>query len=42
MTKEVYTQHITELIQQCQDTDLLDLIYKMLLQETSDQAPEVV
>lgn len=31
MTKEAYIQMIKELIQECNDTDLLDLIYKMLL-----------
>ena len=38
MTKEVYLAQITELLQQCTDADLLDLIYKILLQEASYQA----
>lgn len=41
MTKETYMQHITELLQQCTDTDLLDLIYKILLQESSNQTAEI-
>lgn len=31
MTKEAYIQMIKELLRECNDTDLLDLIYKMLL-----------
>ncbi len=41
MTKENYITQITELLQQCGDIDLLDLLYKMLLQEASNQAAEV-
>lgn len=38
MTKEAYITQIAELLQQCTDTDLLDLVYKILLQEASYQA----
>jgi hypothetical protein len=41
MTKEAYIQAITDLLQKCSDPDLLDLIYKLLLQETGHQAAEV-
>lgn len=41
MTKETYRQHITELLRNCDDADLLDLIYKILLQEASHQAAQV-
>lgn len=41
MNKEAYIKHITEMIQNCKDADLLDLIYKILLQETGHQAAEV-
>ena len=33
MTREAYTQAITDLLQKCSDPDLLDLIYKLLLAE---------
>lgn len=42
MNKAHYIDLITELMQQCRDTDLLDLIYKLLLNEAGDQAAEVV
>jgi hypothetical protein len=38
MTKEAYITQIAELLQQCTDTDLLDLVYKILFQEASYQA----
>lgn len=41
MTRENYIIQITELLQQCGDVDLLDLIYKILLQEASNQAAQV-
>lgn len=41
MTRENYITQIVELLQQCSDADLLDLIYKILLQEASNQAAEV-
>lgn len=41
MTKEAYIQAIVDLLQKCSDPDLLDLIYKILLQETGHQAVEV-
>lgn len=41
MNKEAYIEQITEMIQNCKDTDLLDLIYKILLQEAGHQAAEV-
>ena len=41
MTEDAYTQAITDLLQKCSDPDLLDLIYKILLQETGHQAAEV-
>lgn len=41
MTKEAYLTQIAELLQQCTDTDLLDLIYKILLQESCNQTAEV-
>ena len=41
MTKEAYITQIAELLQQCTDTDLLDLIYKILLQESSNQTAEI-
>lgn len=42
MTKDTYISQIIELLRQCEDTDLLDLIYKILLQESSNQAAQVV
>lgn len=30
---DVLKTHIIELVQECKDTDLLDLIYKLLLSE---------
>ena len=33
--KKAYVDHITELLQQCNDIDLLDLIYRLLLTESS-------
>ena len=33
--KDFYIQQITELLQQCGDLDLLDLIYSLLAQEAS-------
>ncbi len=41
MTKEAYIQMIKEMLPDCRDTDLLDLIYKLLLQETGHEACEV-
>lgn len=41
MTNQLYIEHINELLQKCTDPDLLDLIYKILLQETSQQACNV-
>lgn len=41
MNREAYILQIVELIQQCADTDLLDLIYKILLQESCNQTAEV-
>ena len=41
MNKEAYIPQIIELIQQCTDADLLDLIYKILLQESSNQTAEI-
>lgn len=41
MTRENYIIQITELLQQYGDVDLLDLIYKLLLQEASNQAAQV-
>ena len=31
--KDFYTQQISELLQQCRDLDLLELIYSLLAQE---------
>ena len=42
MSKELYIEQITELLQQCEDTDLLDLVHKLFLQESSNQAAQVV
>lgn len=42
MSKELYIELITELLQQCEDTDLLDLIFNLFLQESSNQAAQVV
>jgi hypothetical protein len=33
MTRDAYTQAITDLLHKCSDPDLLDLIYKLLLAE---------
>ena len=41
MNREAYIQLINELLQQCADTDLLDLVYKILLQESSNQTAEI-
>ncbi len=41
MNKEAYIHQITEMLPDCMDTDLLDLIYKLLLQETGHEACEV-
>ena len=42
MTTSHYIPLITELLHQCSDQDLLDLIYKLLLNETGNQSAEVV
>lgn len=42
MNKEVYIKQITELLRQCEDTALLDLVLKLFLQESSNQAAQVV
>ena len=42
MTNQLYIEQINDLLQKCNDTDLLDLIYKILLQETSHQACDMV
>lgn len=41
MNKEAYIQQITEMIQDCKDADVLDLIYKILLHEACDQSGQV-
>ena len=42
MTKETYIKMISELLRDCADIDLIELIYKILLQESGDQPAEVV
>lgn len=40
-TIDAYIKKITELLRECDDPDLLDLVYKLLLQETGNQAADV-
>ena len=42
MSKKLYIEQITELLQQCEDTDFLDLVLKLFLQESSNQTAQVV
>ena len=42
MNKEAYIQQITDMIQDCKDADVLDLIYKILLHETCDQPGQML
>ena len=42
MKTSQYIPLITELLHLCSDEDLLDLIYKLLLNETGNQSAEVL
>lgn len=41
MDRDAHIQTITDMLHRCSDPDLLDLIYKILLQESGHQAVEV-
>lgn len=40
--KELYKQQILDLVDDCTDIDLLDLVYKLLISESKDLADVVV